>query len=424
MVESIKAPVEDTTLINHKKVCWTRKDKFIFTFVLLVHLGDGMEVYLPGVVGQQISCDIELSPMREAILECIQYFTLAVAIVISGMLANKIGCRELTLLSLYLSILSTVVCAIVANYTTLLLSRALIGFCVGLNYSTHCVMAARQMSNKVVLAKMVLVAGIMDNVGGVWAAVLGYFLLDVVGWRMFIVLTSLPLFIPAIVLLHFIIEDPKKEDKDTNMAAEITEDLSFHDFATRTFKLGIFGTVYTFQGWGSIILLPTMIQLLKIKDAGTTNTDCSITVTQGAELLILATVTGAVILGQCFSHSARGKLSFRKSQVVIGLISLTSFVVMAVQDSLPGVIVSNFLIKVSYGSSSMASSFIKYNVGYFGTTRYALGCSICRAMSSLGGLVGTATLAFTSVSVIKITGLVLSVLQILMVLSMTEVQQI
>ena len=424
MATSPKAPVEETTLIKQKKVSWTRKDKFLFTFVLLVHLGDGMEVYLPGVVGQQISCDIELSPMKEAILECIQYFTLAVAIIISGVLANKIGCRKLTLLSLYLSILSTVVCAIVANYTTLLLSRALIGFCVGLNFSTHCVMAARQMSNKVVLAKMVLVAGIMDNVGGVWAAVLGYFLLDVVGWRMFIVLTSLPLFIPAIVLLHFIKEDPKEDRKENTDTTLIKEDLSFSDFATRTFKLGIFGTIYTFQGWGSIILLPTMIQLLKIKDAGTAITDCSITVTQGAELLILALVTGAVILGQCFSHFARGKLSFRKSQVFIGLIGLTSFIVMSVQDSLPGVMLSNLLIKVSYGSSSMASSFIKYNVEYFGTTRYAMGCSICRAMSSLGGLVGTATLAFTSVSVIKISGLVLSVLQIMLVLSMTEVQQL
>ena len=41
------------------------------------------------------------------------------------------------LLSLYTSILFTLLCAIVPNYTTLLLSRALVGLCVRLNM-VHC----------------------------------------------------------------------------------------------------------------------------------------------------------------------------------------------------------------------------------------------------------------------------------------------
>ena len=44
---------------------------------------------ISGVITQQVSCDIELSPLLEGILECIQYFTLAVATVISGILAEK-----------------------------------------------------------------------------------------------------------------------------------------------------------------------------------------------------------------------------------------------------------------------------------------------------------------------------------------------
>ena len=44
---------------------------------------------LSGVVTQQVSCDIGLSRLKESILNCILYFTLAVGTAISGALADR-----------------------------------------------------------------------------------------------------------------------------------------------------------------------------------------------------------------------------------------------------------------------------------------------------------------------------------------------
>ena len=73
-------------------------------------------------------------------MDCILYITLAIALVISGSLSDWFGRRELLLFSLYLSVLSSVLCAIVADYNSLLLSRALIGVSIGLSCTTNEVM--------------------------------------------------------------------------------------------------------------------------------------------------------------------------------------------------------------------------------------------------------------------------------------------
>ena len=105
--------------------------------------------------------------------------------------------------SLYLSAFNTVVCALVGNYITLLLARSLIGVCIGLNMTIVWVMITGLASGKDIIEFIVIVASVMYTIGGVWSAVLGYLLLDVVGWRIFILLTSLPIFIPTIFMLHF-----------------------------------------------------------------------------------------------------------------------------------------------------------------------------------------------------------------------------
>ncbi|XP_063681850.1 synaptic vesicle 2-related protein-like [Bolinopsis microptera] len=402
-------------------------DKLLLIFGVVINLGDGMEIYLPGVITQQVSCEIELSPWKEAILDCIQYSTLAVAVAFSGILAHRFGCRVLTLFSLYLSAISTVACAIVANYTTLLISRALIGFSLGLNFSVHSVLIAELISSKKVLDEMVMALFITYSVGGMWSAILGYLLLDVVGWRIFILLTSLPFFIPPIFMLHFssaltsgqktgqtVNEQNQKEEKETVSA-------TVPNFVARTTKLGLFGFVVFFQGWLTILLVPTLIQAFKTKEAEP-NSDCSVTVTQGKELLLLALVTFAAILGRLFMHFTRKKFNFRKFQVIVAILNVASFGGMLAQDHLAVVVTTNFIVKFLYGVTGMAKGYILYDIDYFGAEMFALGSSVSLAMNLVGGAVGTAMVAFAPLPSVIITALVLSALQILVVLSMTEVQ--
>ena len=161
-----KGESEETYLVE-RKPSWTRMDKLLAVFGSLIIFGHGVETYLPGVITQQISCATELSEWQEGTLDCILYITLTIALVISGPLSDWFGRRELLLFSLYLSVLSSVLCAIVADYYSLLLSRALIGICIGLGFSTCFVMLAELASKKAILHDILMITSITYGIGGV-----------------------------------------------------------------------------------------------------------------------------------------------------------------------------------------------------------------------------------------------------------------
>ena len=336
--------------------------------------------------------------------------------------------RDITLISVYLIVLATIVCAVVADFITLLLSRALIGLCLGLNFSSLGVMAAKLSGSKEILDVIVFVGAIMFSGGGAWCGVLGFFLLDHLGWRGLILLTSLPVFIPAIFMIQCVFTE-----KNNYESAEIEEfedrqevkddDITSLKFTIRVMKLGLFSAISTFQGWGIILLVPTMIQLLKIKEAGP-NHDCHVTVTQGAELLLVALVTSAAIPGRLFVHFTRNKFSFRVVQLCVAVMNVACFTIMLIQDSLAGIAITNLIVKLLYGASAMAARYLVYDKRYFGPSRFALGCGITHSLKLLGGVAGTALVAFFPVSVVLTTCLVLGVVQISIVLTMTEVQQL
>ncbi|XP_063680137.1 synaptic vesicle 2-related protein-like [Bolinopsis microptera] len=414
---------EETSLVE-RKLFWTRMDKLLAVFGALINFGHGVETYLPGVITQQISCVTELSEWQEGTLDCILYITLAVALVVSGPLSDWFGRRELLLFSLYLSVLSAVICAIVADYYLLLLSRALIGICIGLSFSTCLVMIAELASEKAIQHDILMIASIMYAIGGVWSAGLGYLLLDLVGWRIFILLTSIPLFIPPIFMLHFIFVGTAGQQMQDEQNQDIPKGtMNVSNFVARTVKLGLFDGMTTFQGWLTILLVPTMIQMLKIKKAEP-NSDCSVTVTKGPELLLLGIVTLASAFGMLFRHLIRNMLSFRKSQVIAALLNVVAFTAMLEvgKESLVVIVLSNFVVKFLYGFSMMAHTYILADIDYFGTGNFALGSGISSAMGTAGGVFGTAMVAFTPMSYVIITALVISALNIPLVLSMSEVK--
>ena len=334
---------------------------------------------------------------------------------------SRFGRRELTLFSLYLSIPGTVVCSIVADYKTLLLSRALIGFCIGLSFSTPCVMMAELASNKTILHDILMISATMYAVGGVWSSVLGYILLDLIGWRIFLLLTSLPFFIPPIFMLHFCFlgTSPKIKKENTQKLQNGTE--TAPNFVARTPKLGLFCGISSFQGWLTILLVPALIQMLNIREAEP-NSDCSLTVTQGAEFLLLSVVSLASLFGKSLMHYIREKISFQKLQVMVALANVSVFAVMITKENIAIVVVTNFMIKFFYGISTMNAWYIFSDIDYFGAERFALGSGIAGAMGIFGGVGGTAMVAFAPIFSAIITALVLSAVQIVVVLSMTEVQ--
>ena len=285
-------------------------------------------------------------------------------------------------------------------------------------------MIAEMVSHKAVLDEIVMISCLMYAVGGVWSAALGYLLLDAIGWRIFILLTSLPIFIPPIFMLHFCFAGParpKIQEEKIPITEKETTAVIVPNLVARTVKLGLYCAVNTFQGWLTILLVPSMIQMLNIKEAES-QSDCSVTATQGSELLLLGLVTFAAILGRLFIHYTRKKIPFRTMQVGVALLNVLSFAAMLVDDNLVLVVATNFTVKLLFGITAMSSSYILYDVEYFGAARFALGSSVAHAVGLAGGVIGTVMVPFAPLLAVKITALVLSALQIPVVLSMTEIQ--
>ena len=114
---------------------------------VLVCTGDSVETYLPAVITQPVSCELNISKTKESVLAIFFYITSAISVFLSIPCADYFGRRTTFLVSLYSTVIFTVLCAAVPNYVILLILRLLIGFAVGLNH----------------MVNLVYVSGIADN---------------------------------------------------------------------------------------------------------------------------------------------------------------------------------------------------------------------------------------------------------------------
>jgi hypothetical protein len=263
----------------------------------------------------------------------------------------------------------------------------------------------------------------MYSLGGVWSALLGYLLLEEMGWRTFVLVTSLPVFIPPIIMLHCYLQEETCSELQEEREEIMTKETQTTDpnYAARIAKLGILSGICYFLGWMTILLVPSLIQMFKIKEVGP-GSDCSLTATHGVELLLLGLVTFASIPGRILIHYARKNISFRKRQVLVALLNMGCFVGMILQENLAVTVTTNFVIKLLYGVTVMECNYISYDESYFEPAVFALGSSIAMASGMMGGVIGLALVAFTPPFYVMVSASVVSAFQILVVFSMAETQ--
>ncbi|XP_063685460.1 uncharacterized protein LOC134819440 [Bolinopsis microptera] len=407
---------------NQQQTTWTRNDKMLLICCLLCDFADGTEIDLPGMLTQQVSCDIGISHWKEGLLDCILFFSLAVSVMIAGPLAKRFEKRKIVLISLYLSVCSLVFCGMVANFTALFLSRAILGFCCGLRYTIIYVWAADIVSNKEILDRILMITQIFYTAGSMWSSVLGFLLLEWIGWRKFLLFSTLPVLSPPIIMVHFCVKDIKgSQIERSEDEAEQQETVTVSNFAARTTKMGLLVACVTFNGWLTTLLVPALIQMLKINKAGP-NIDCSVTMTQGPELLLLALVNFAGMPSVFLMHWIKDKIGFRKLQGFVSLVYVANFVLMLTQQNLAVAIFTNFITKFLNGIIVLGYSYVLFDVNYFGPSNFEVGASIATAIGLIGGMAGSGMAAFASTSSVIITALVVSVVQVMVVVSMTEVQ--
>ena len=411
-------PVESSTPItagqgpSSQSKSWTKQDYLLCTLAVLIKFGDGVEGYLPGVITQKASCELGVSDFQEGILAMILYLFWTISIGISGFILNKFGEKFTILLSLYLSIVFAILCAAVPNYYTLLLSRALTGMCMGLNGCSTLLFVKRLVSSKDVFIQITFIAeNIAYAAGGIWVSVLGWLFLKLVNWRVFVLITSIPLFIPPIVILHFCIndnsEDEKEEDEENsnedknNVKSETdvlldAESKRVPNLTERIIKSSFFFFSNSFVGYGSIILVPWLIRIHKRDVLGVDNGvgKCEEEV-QGNDLLILAAVSGgANFIGRFIGIFLWSRFRFLTLQLTTTAVMALSYgIVMAKPGLIIGVVFLG-LAKVCFSIQKVEISILLYDCEYFGRSRLWLASTIGNVAELSGAVVGTSFAAF------------------------------
>ena len=404
---------DETTRVIPEKG-WSRKDILLIMVVLLMRLGEGVELYLPGVITQQVSCELGVTPFQEGVLGVILYVTLTLSVAVTGSLSDRIGRKLVILISLYTAILFTVFCAIVPNYYTLLLSRALNGLCLGLSSSTLGVYFAESVSSRDLYTRGTALGGLCIAAGGGWITLLAYLLLDLIGWRGFVVITSLPFFIPPIIILHCYLEDSAP---GRSSIAEIGGGTSTTvvNYTLRVIRISIFLFINMLQGHGTIILLPALLRMNN-KDLnvipGEQHTSCIGTV-HGSQLLLLGAVQGVMnILGRVAGYLVSGRVNFRVVQSCLAFVITLSYGMLLCRSELVATVVAIGIVKLVYSMMMLQLTLLIYDPGYFGWDKLAAGSAIAVASGCCGSAIGNAFAAFLKPQVAVIITFVFSILQI------------
>ena len=237
--------------------------------VALGKLGDSVEFLLPAIITQPVSCEISVSKEKEYVLALIQFASAGIFSIISIPFLKKYPRRPTILFSLYLSIISDVVCATVPNYASLLLSRIFIGITIAFSRTPLSMYIAEISPNKDFHAYGVILSSLGWNLGGAWCGILGYILLDLIGW--FVVLTSVPLFVMPITAFQFFLPETYTLDKEyirlknNSEGSETKVTTSKMAMISRIVKTVLLNAFPGFPFYGSILLIPNILKEDNIK---------------------------------------------------------------------------------------------------------------------------------------------------------------
>ena len=70
---------------------WTKKDWLLLALTAMVKFGDGVEIYLPGVITQLVSCELGVSSFEEGILGLALYAAMMVSIFCAAPITTRLA---------------------------------------------------------------------------------------------------------------------------------------------------------------------------------------------------------------------------------------------------------------------------------------------------------------------------------------------
>ena len=190
------------------------------------------------------------------------------------------GQRKTIILSLTLSFLVSTLAALSHEFYLLLASRAATGALVGSNFAlTNIYWTNVSRGGQKTLG--LFVASLCFSLGAGYTSVIAYFILHLVGWRLFLVISSLPLYIFPLLAFTFYLQEPdsnshahhgiqfqkneleeeKSPVKDSPNEGKAPQSEQGEEMASQSpksmiFQLSFIDCVNLAQGWGFILFVP------------------------------------------------------------------------------------------------------------------------------------------------------------------------
>jgi hypothetical protein len=279
--------------------------------------------------------------------------------------------------------------------------------------STSSVFVAENVSSDSVYKTAIFLDSFFFAAGTGWVAVIGYFLLDNIGWRVFFLLTSLPVFLPSIILLHCCIppEESATSYKQLQTAGSDAEDEeesssqvrkdgtgsldTVPNFKIRLFKAAVMNFLNFMQGYGCILLLPALLRLNNERDEDTSK-ECQSSI-HGVQFLEIALITGgAQLLGRFTGLWVSDRFRFWVVQIFLALIMLACYGTLLLIDTSLAVLICLFIACVAYSMTRLELKIMECDINHFGRANVAVASATILGFGYSGSILGTSLAEFLS----------------------------
>jgi MFS family permease len=161
----------------------------LYLFALLGWTFDFYDLVLIGFLKDPIGASFHLTPAAEAWMLGVALSTSGIGGIASGYLADRYGRRTMLAGTIFLYSIGSLVCGLAPSFSVLLLGRSIVGLGVGGEWAIgHGMLAEAVAASARGRASAALQSG--EPIGVALAAVAGYLVLPIVGWRWIMVGSS------------------------------------------------------------------------------------------------------------------------------------------------------------------------------------------------------------------------------------------
>ena len=368
-------------------------------FVSFSKFGGSVEFMLPAVITQPVSCDLALSEDQEHILALAQYASAAVFSIITIPFLQKFPRKPIILLSLYLAVISAIVCAIVPNYLSVLLSRILVGITIAIGTVPLSVYMSEISPNKNFYLLGTVLSTIGLTVGGGWCGILGYLFLERVGWRWFVLLTSVPLFIPSIIAFQFFLPESMPTDDGCIDVVADNVKTSQKSMILRIVKVNIFNIFLGIPFFGSILLLPAIFK----RDNIESNVGSYCNAIQGEQFLTITLMFGGChLLGKGMGYvTHRLRVPYPVLFMVHSIINMLSLVLMQIYHNKTLILTANLcVVHTVLAGCAVEIDMLSFDATFFTPTYLPISSGLLLTLDFLIGIIGNAIAELLHITVV------------------------